>query len=180
MDKVLQDIMMQRIQNAAEKQARRQARGPGSTPAGRNRAGMSPGSGWAHRSPGASASPGSSPAPIRPGFSPGPGMPRLPKPVMTTPARPYSTTDSGTTPPSVRPTLAPDVGLTTPLQPSATETGNTPITTPQIGNSHPGSVPSISAMASMMSHVGPAMSSAMSDMLGGEAVPPPPTEGGAT
>ncbi|XP_033748800.1 PAXIP1-associated glutamate-rich protein 1-like [Pecten maximus] len=91
MDKVLQDMMMQRIQNAAEKQARRQGRSPGSTPSGRVRMGMSPGSGG-HRSPG--SSPASSPAPVRPGSSPGL---RPTRPAMNMPTRPPM--DAGSTTP---------------------------------------------------------------------------------
>ncbi|XP_060067899.1 uncharacterized protein LOC132548092 [Ylistrum balloti] len=92
MDKVLQDIMMQRIQNAAEKQARRQGRSPGSIPSGRVRMGMSPGSGG-HRSPG--SSPASSPAPVRPGSSPSLGM-RPTRPTANTPTRPPMDTGSTT------------------------------------------------------------------------------------
>ncbi|XP_021370162.1 PAXIP1-associated glutamate-rich protein 1-like isoform X2 [Mizuhopecten yessoensis] len=184
MDKVLQDMMMQRIQNAAEKQARRQGRSPGSTPAGRVRMGMSPGSGG-HRSPG--SSPASSPAPVRPGSSPGMGM-RLSRPAMSMPTRP--TMEAGMTTP-VRSMPSTDIGQTP--RPSK-DLGNPPVGIPQGGTpqtSH-GSASTSSVMSTLPSN-NIAVNSALTATPTGQRVgtdtvmnsarefpplPPPPPEGG--
>lgn len=147
MDKVLQDIMMQRIQNAAEKQARRQGRSPGSTPSGRGRMGMSPGSGG-HRSPG--SSPASSPAPVRPGSSPGlrpnrPAMNMVTRPSMdpglTTPVRSVPSSDISQTPQSWSTSTVNTTHTATPSK----DLGNTPVGIPQGAVSQAGSAPASSS-----------------------------------